>query len=318
MNVTLTASTSPLTAFTLTYQKIRGVNILKNVYYFFPATPKGIVYLCHGTGGSAQNLVNNFEWQEMINDLVYNGYAIVVTEAEEVSLNTDLNGDGTIRWELLPVDTLTNIDYGNIRVLTDTFYARGYATPGIPRYSIGMSDGGAFSAALSYVYNYTAGVSYCAPTSTVVTSSSVTPLQFCMAKYDNNPEVGAAGDATAQTNSTALTGRGICSPFLLHDHSRVYPQRFARWSGISLSLSASIYTELQTNHLLDTRNYLLAAADTIEARVTANPSSYPVMSSLNIAQYTFVTNELDVMYAAHQFFSDYNKTTIQFLGAPCH
>jgi hypothetical protein len=317
-DVTLTASSSPLTPFTLTYEKIRGVNILKNVYYYFPTTPKGIVYLCHGTGGSAQNLVNNFEWQEMINDLVYDGYAIVVTEAEEVSLNQDLNGDGTIRWELLPVDTLTNIDYGNIRVLTDTFYARGYATPGIPRYSIGMSDGGAFSAALSFVYNYTAGVSYCAPTSTVVTSSSVTPLQFCMAKYDNNPEVGAAGDATAQTNSTALTGRGICSPFFLHDRSRVYPQRFARWNGISLGLSASIYAELQTNHLLDTRNYLLAAADTIEARVTANPSSYPVMSGLNMAQYTFVTNELDIMYAAHQFYSDYNKTTIGFLAAPCH
>ena len=317
-NVTLTASCSPLTAFSLKYEQIRGVNILKNVYYYFPATPKGIVYLCHGTGGSAQTLVNNFEWQEMINDLVNDSYAIVVTEAEEVSLNQDLNGDGVIRWDLLPLDTLTNVDYGNIRALTDTFYARGYAQPGIPRYSIGMSDGGAFSAALSFVYTFAAGVSYCAPTSTVITSSSVVPLQFCMAKYDNNPEVGAAGDATAQGNSAALMARSVCSPFFLHDHSRVYPQRFARWSGIGLSLSASIYNELEANHWLDARNYLLAASDTISARVTANPSAYPVMSSLTVPQYTFVNNELDIMYAAHQFFSDYNKTTIQFLGAPCH
>ncbi|HTJ12954.1 MAG TPA: hypothetical protein VL547_13045, partial [Dinghuibacter sp.] len=111
-NVTLTATKASLVSFSLKYEQIRGVNILKNVYYYFPASQKGIVYLCHGTGGSAKNLVNNFEWQEMIDDLVNVGYAVVVTEAEEVSLNQDLNGDGTIRWELLPVDTLTNIDYG--------------------------------------------------------------------------------------------------------------------------------------------------------------------------------------------------------------
>jgi hypothetical protein len=316
-NVTLTASCNYLAPFTLKNEKIRGINNLKNVYYYFPAGHKGIVYLCHGTGGSAQNLVGNFEWQQMISDLVYAGYAIVVTEAEEVTLNQDLNSDGKIRWEQLPADTLTNIDYGNIRALTDTFYTRGYTQPSIPRYSIGMSDGGGFSAALSYVYKYAAGVSYCAPTSTVVTSTSVTPLQFCMAKYDNAPEVGPAGDALAQTNSTALTNRGICSPFNLHDHSRVYPQRWARWSGISQSLSASICNELQKNHLLDTKSYLLLTADSIEARVSASPASYPVLSSLNLVQYTFVTNEFDVMYAAHQFFSDYDKTTIHFLGAPC-
>jgi len=97
----------------------------------------------------------------------------------------------------------------------------------------------------------------------------------------------------------------------------VYPQRWARWSGISLSLSEAIYGELNSSHLLDARSYVVLTADSIVARVTAKPSSYPVMSSLNLVQYTFVTNELDVMYAAHQFFSDYNKTTIHFLGAPC-
>jgi len=95
-DITLTATFSWLAPFTLKYEKIKAINNLKNVYYYFPASQKGIVYLCHGTGGSAQNLVNNFEWREMINDLVYAGYAIVVTEAEEVTLNTDLDGDGKI------------------------------------------------------------------------------------------------------------------------------------------------------------------------------------------------------------------------------
>lgn len=316
-DVSVTASQKSLTPFTLTYEKIRGVNILKNVYYYFPAGHIGIAYLLHGTGGSAQTLVNQFEWTQTINDLVSAGYAIVVTEAEEVSLNQDLNGDGYIRWDIAPLDTSTNVDYGNFRVLTDTFYARGYTAPSIPRYSIGMSDGGAFSAALSYLYKYAAGVSYCAPTNTQVTGSSTTPFQFCMAKYDNNAEVGSTGDATAQSNSSALTTRGICSKFYLHDHSPVYPQRFARRSDISLTLSASLYNELATNHWLDSKNYLTAASDTISARITANPSAYPFAKSLTTAQFEFYTDQLDCMYAAHMYFSDWDKMTISFLQEPC-
>ena len=316
-NITLTATCSYLAPFTLKYEKIKGVNNLKNVYYYFPASQKGIVYLCHGTGGNAQNLVNNFEWREMISDLAFAGYAIVVTEAEEVTLNIDLDGDGKIHWMLLPADTTANIDYANIAALTDTFYLRRYTQPSVPRYSIGMSNGGIFSSALSFIFHYAAGVSYCAPTGTLITSTSTTPLQFCMAQYDNAPEVGATGNALAQTNASALTARGICSPLYLHNHSPAYPQRWARWNGISLSLSKAIFSELQTNHLLDSRNYLVLTADSIEARITASPSHYPVISSLNLAQYTFATNEMDIMFAAHQFFSDYNKTTIHFLEAPC-
>jgi hypothetical protein len=318
-SVTITASFKTMTSYTLHYEMIKGANILKKVYYYFPtiSSQKGIVYLLHGTGGSAQNLVNNFEWIQMMNDLVTNGYAIVVTEAEEVSLNTDTNGDGYIRWDLTPVDTLTNPDYRNFKVLTDTFFARGYTNSSISKYSIGMSNGGAFSAALSYLYHYAAGVSYCAPTSTVVTSSSITPFQFCMAKYDDNAEVGAAGDAQAQTNSQALINRGICSKFFMEDHSPVYPQRFARWSGISSSLSTSLFNELNANHWLNSKNYLTAASATISPIILANPSAYPIASSLNAAQYQYFINEIDDMYAAHQFFSDYNKTTIHFLQTPC-
>jgi hypothetical protein len=316
-DVTLSASQKSLTPFTLNYERIKGVNILKNVYYYFPSGQKGIVYLLHGTGGNAQLLVNQFEWTQMISDLVSAGYAIVVTEAEEVSLNKDLNGDGYIRWVLAPLDTATNVDYGNFRALTDTFYARGYTNSSVPRYSIGMSDGGAFSAALSFLYSFAAGISYCAPTGTQVTNTSTTPLQFCMAKYDNNATVGPAGNATAQTNSTALTGRGICSKLYLHDHSPVYPQRFARLSSISLSLSALIYNELMANHWLDNKNYLTAASDTISARIQANPSAYPMTSALTASQFRFFTDELDCMYAAHTFYSDYDKMTIHFLGAPC-
>src|SRR5882724_3401822 len=157
-NVTVTATTKAIAAFSLKYEQIKGVNILKNVYYYFPAGHKGVVYLCHGTGGSAANLVGTFDWLQTIKNLVSANYAIVVTEAEEVSLNTDLDGDGKLRWHATPLDSTSNVDYGNIKALRDTFYARGYTSSAIPQFSTGMSNGGAFSSALSYLYKFKSGV----------------------------------------------------------------------------------------------------------------------------------------------------------------
>ncbi len=100
-DVTVTGSQKTFTPFTLAYEKIKCVNILKNVYYYFPAGHKGVVYLLHGSGGSAQNIATDFEWSQMINDLVSANYAIIVTESEEVSLNTDFNGDGKLNWDAI-------------------------------------------------------------------------------------------------------------------------------------------------------------------------------------------------------------------------
>jgi len=317
-DVTVTANQKALTGFSLAYEKIKGVNILKNVYYYFPANQKGVVFLLHGTGGSAFNLVTNLDWMQMIRDLVASNYAIVVTEAEEVSLNTDLDGDGKIRWHYTPLDSATNVDYGNIKAIRDTFYTRGYTNSSIPDFSVGMSNGGAFSSSLSYLYKFKTGVSYCAQGIQLIFNSSTVPFQFCMAKYDNSTEVGTAGNATALNNSQLLTGRGICSKYFSNDRSPVYPQRFARMSGISLASSAALYNELKAGHWLDARNYLTATSDSIQPVLVANPSTYPTFNGLTPAQGLFAMNQIDIMYAAHQFYSDLDKTTIKFLDSQCN
>ena len=316
-NITLTASTKAVAAYTLVYEKIKGKNNLKNVYYYFPSGHKGIVYLLHGTSGSAQNLVNNFEWIQMINELVADNFAIIVTEAEEVTLNTDINGDGKIRWNPTPIDTVANVDYANIKAITDTFYNRGYSTRSIPRYSVGMSDGGAFSADLSYVYSFKTGISYCAPSGTFIATTATTPFQYCMAKYDDNPNVGAQGNADALSNSQSFSSRGICSKYFIHDHSPVYPERFARRSDISITVSTNLVNELRKNNWLDSKNYFVNTSGFVSTDVQAKPANYPVFLGLNLTQQVDVLNQIDVMYAAHQFYSDFNRTTIKFLDTQC-
>lgn len=316
-NVTVTASTKASVAYTLQYEKIKGVNILKNVYYYFPASPKGIAFLLHGTGGSAQNIANNYDWILMMRDLVNAGFAVVVTEAEEISLGTDTNGDGKLRWQTLPLDSTTSIDYANIKAIRDTFYARGYANRTIPQYAIGMSNGGAFSCSLSSLYKFKSGISYCAQGFQIIFNTSVIPFQFCMAKYDDNDEVGAKGDADALTYSQLLTGRGICSKYFLQDKSPAYPERFARRSDISIASSTAFFNELKTNHWMDAKNYMTVTADSLGPVLLANPTIYPTYKSFNVSKRLFVTDQIDEMYAAHHFFSDLNKTTIKFLTSQC-
>ncbi len=316
-NITLTGTIKNITAFALQYEQIRGRDRLKPVYSYFPAGHKGIVYLLHGTGGTAQNLVNNYEVIQLTKELVNDGFAVIVTEAEEATTGVDANADGKLRWATTPVDTLSNVDYVNIRTITDTFYNRGVTNRSKPRYSIGMSNGGAFSSLLSYAYNFKAGVSYCAQMGSVLAQISTIPFQFCMARFDNNENVGAAGNAAALTNSNALTGRGICSKYFIKERAPVYPERFARRGDISIAQSQAVFAELKTKNFLDNKNYFTGFSSSLVTAYQANPSSFPAISSLTLLQIGFVLEQIDLSVSDHQMYSDYNRATLKFLNTQC-
>jgi hypothetical protein len=316
-NVSFSGSLKSITPVTLQYEQIRGRDRLKPVYYYFPAGHKGIVYLLHGTGGTAQNLVNNYEFTQLYKDLVNDGFAIIVTEAEEATTGIDANGDGKLRWATTPVDTLNNVDYVNIRNITDTFYNRGVTSRSKPRYSIGMSNGGSFSSTLSYAYKFKTGVSYCAQMGSVLAQVTTIPFQFCMARFDNNDNVGPAGNAQALSDFNTMTGRGICSKYFIKERSPLYPERFARRGDITLAKSAAVFAELKSKGYINSKNYYVGYSSVLTAAYLANPASFPELSGLTGTQLLFVIEQIDLAVSDHQMYSDYNKATLQFLNQQC-
>jgi hypothetical protein len=316
-NVSFTGSVKTIPSFTLQFEQVRGRDRLKPVYYYFPAGHKGFVYLLHGTGGSAQNTAASFEWRQLYKDLISDNFGIIITECEESTTGVDANGDGKIRWNYAPADTVNNVDYANLRIITDTFYNRGMTSRSKPRYSAGMSNGGAFSAALSYIYKYKAGISYCAPSGAAVAQASFTPLQFCMARFDNNENVGPQGNADALTNSQTLSSRGICSKYLIKERSPLYPERFARRGDITIAKSGTVFNELKAKGYLDKKNYFIGYSDTLVAAYQSNPGSYPELNSLTIQQRLFVIEQIDLAVSDHQMYSDFNRATIKFLNTQC-
>ncbi|MFT3702155.1 MAG: hypothetical protein QM802_07285 [Agriterribacter sp.] len=316
-DVTFTGSLVSIPAFTLKYEMIDGKNRPKPVYYYFPTNHKGIVYLLHGTSGSAANLVSNYEWQLLIRDLVTDNFAVIITESEEATTNSDLNDDGYLRWNNIPWDTTTNVDFANIKKITETFYTRGLSDAGKPRYSIGMSNGGNFSTSLSTIYHFKTGISYCAPSGNQIAATTTTPMQFCMARFDENPAVGPTGNANALENSTTITGRGLCSKYFIKERSPLYAERFARSGDISLSASSAIFEELKAHHFIDNKNYFIGTSDDLNAAFIADPSGFPQLKNLSLTQLSFVSAQVSLAVSEHSMYSDYNRASIQFLNTQC-
>ena len=315
-NVSFTGSLRTITPVTLNFEMIRGRDRMKPVYSFFPAGHKGFVYLLHGTGGTAQNTATSYEFKQLIKDLVTDNFGIIITECEEATTGVDANADGKLRWLVSPADSVTNIDYANIKILTDTFYNRGTTNRSKLRYCAGMSNGGNYSAYLSAYYKHKAGVSYCAQAGAVALITT-TPLQFCMARYDNNENVGSAGNAAALSNSQTINSRGVCSKYFIKEHAPLYAERFARRGDISIAKSAAVFNELKSKGYLTNKNYFIGFSDALVTAYQANPAAFPEINSLTPLQKLFVVEQIDLSVSDHQMYSDYNKATLKFFNTQC-
>ena len=316
-NVNVTANFKAFTPFTITFDSIQAQVIKKPVYSYFPANYYGVIYFFHGTGGHASNWINSLEYRQMINQAVADSFAFIVTEADEATTGIDANGDGKLRWSTYPLDSVTNVDMANIKIITDTFINRGYMNRNTKRFSIGMSNGGAYSASCSYLFGFNAGISYCAQGLVPVFAASTVPFQFCMAKYDANDNVGPVGNANALSNANQLASRNICSRYYLHDKSPVYPERFMRIAGVTLAKSQGVLNDLVSNGMVDANNNLILLPDTIVSRYLATPSLFPGFNALTPLQRSEIPSQIKATYADHQFYSDYNALSLAFLKDPC-
>lgn len=295
---------------------IHGYNSDKRVFYHFPENLEGVVWLFHGTGGSADGWAYKTEGRSLVDALIYENLGVIITEAEEITLNTDLNGDGKLRWQSLPPDTLVGIDFLNIIAIRDTLMNRGFYDFSTPQFSIGMSNGGAFSSVVASLFSFDAGVSYCASGLYAVFNQMESPFAFRMALYDDNEEVGPEGNYQAFQHDSLLQVNGICHDYLIHDRQPIYPERFARINGISVSESVNIFNDLVTNGHLDANNYAEYSNDIYNA-VLSVPNNYPSIISIPAALRNDVLLQISAANAEHTFYSDYNYETISFIKNIC-
>lgn len=303
----------------LSEEMMMGRDRMKRVFSYFPANapPIGVCWLWHGTGGSANSWAGSeFEQHQFVKYLVGNGWGVIVTESDESTTQQDLDGNGDLQYDFFP-DSSISADIANVRAIRDTFIQRGKMTWETPQAALGFSAGGAFSTLLASILDWRAAVSHCHPGVEIAVQNTTTPLFLSMNQRDNHPGVGPAGNLNGFENWQYLKDKGLCADFKMLRPSPAYPQRFKRMPGITTSLSYSIHNELVANGCFGPGGYLEKAPAEIEGEVLANPSNWPVALSLTATQRQFVLDQLQVLWSAHHFHTDFMAEDFKFIANPC-
>ncbi len=289
--ITLTATYKSAPNWSPTYETING----RNFGYYFPPNIRGLVFRFHGTGGNGSSFFNSVEDRVTANDLVAAGFAVASPDSDD---RVNKQWDAT-----LPPN---NVDINNVQAIINSFISRGLITANTSIFSLGMSNGGAFSPRVAYALQFKAAATFCAQGGGYINITNV-PQIWNMAQYDDNANVGSAGNAGALANAQFLASRGIVTQYNVNPSSPVYPERFARIPGLTLSDSQIIFNSLKSNGFMDGNNYLLRNPDT-----SGWESFVPTIYN---AYRGDISDELDICYARHKYYSDFDSRLIQFFNA---
>lgn len=315
-DVTLEAQIKPMDV-TLDESTFQGSTQLpKTVLSHWPASPKGLVFLLHGTGGSAK-MIEKAEERYLALSAVDRGYAVLATEAEEVVAG-DQNADEKIRWN--PALVKDNVDFANLDWLVGWLRQEGKIGAGAPLYVIGMSNGGAMALSLGAVggsnvatdfpnLRFEGAVSVCANGRLTSAQLTTTPTAWLLCANDDNDQV---SNDDARANSDVLRERGI--PTLVDEHpaSPLYDQRFMRVPGVDEATSAALAEGLRGGGFVGPDGLFVVSTDEMQAQVQSDPDAFSELMSMGDAL-PEVVNQIRVMQAEHQFYSDWAARALDFL-----
>jgi hypothetical protein len=314
-NTTIQATFRQFTMPESTEDSIQIANSTKPFWYIVPSDLekiKGMILLFHGTGGSRMGWRNQVENWSFVRSAIARNFAVFATDAEEV-LAGDLDNNDKIRWSPFPVNLANNVDHKNIQILLDTLRWRGIITDSLPLFTMGMSNGGAYSPAVAFTLheeqNIRASVSYCAEGTRILFNATTIPMMWNMASQDQHPEIDIQ---KAFDNYMLMQDRSISAEYFANPPAPVYDERFARIEGVSIQKSQDIVNELRANSLLDESGYLTVFTDSLITIIQENITDFPALLSIKASERIQVIKQLSISIADHQFFSDRNNATLDF------
>ena len=291
-SVKVSATYRPTSSWTPTSEAF-GNGILR--YFVPPGTLRGVITLHHGHGGSSASWFALGEQAALSRDAVAQNYAVVAIDSVD-----RVNKQWATQFSADNPDIVNVLNA--LRSLTD----RGLLPVGVPRFALGMSNGGGFVARMAYFGGYAGANAYCAQAGNG--SGSTVPISWNMASNDGNENVGPAGNAEARANFDLAVSRNVPASYARALPSPVHPRRFLRVSGLNESDSQKIYDAVRARGFLDRNDFLTAPPDS-SGIASAIPAAYG-------AQTGAIVDQLKVCWADHQFFADANRRTIEFFNDP--
>lgn len=324
-----------------------GIELLpREVYYFKPQNMKGLVYLFHWTGGTAQGWFDDPMRFEIVKDFINAGFAVAFTSCEERyrknagKQNWDINGDDQIR-NVFDNRNIRNIKFPRIQLqdyvfsqcdllmtkkLHQTLINNNVITDSTCIFSAGFSAGAAFAQTAAYHLRFkaTACIGNSGAESLVAKPDYRIPTIFAYGEKDEdfNPNI---NDYLIKSNvlisCNALQARNV--PYQNHPISPtpLHPKRFTQAENVTFGESQNIYNEFLIKNAVftDTPNsqvFFKFHPSQIRKKLDSFPT-WKAMENNSPDKFTAIDNIIYQIGAGHVATSSKNKKIVNFFKQQC-
>ncbi|WP_045877876.1 alpha/beta hydrolase [Pseudofrankia sp. DC12] len=278
-------------------------------YSYIPVHPTGIIYLFHGSGGSADFAIK-VETTDVLNEMIGRGFGYVATESTERS--------GDRRWNVDDPSMTSNPDLARMDRLRRHVIDSTAVDADTPTYGLGMSNGSAFTALwaaaessagvrISAVALYMAG-----PTRAVDRLGGLRVPTFMVVGVNDT----VTNPAKEKADLAAIADAGL--PTELHEviQRAVTPARYLRVPGVTEATAESVVAAYQQAGIVDSAGRLLAS---LPAGLTGDnadslTSGVRLPTSLTPGQQTAVNAETLATIGEHQFNAEFKVQNAQFFA----
>jgi hypothetical protein len=273
------------------------------VISYVPDHPKGMVYLFHGTNGSAR-FADRIETTDVINRLVARGYGFVSTSSTERT--------GNKRWNVFDPSLTTNPDLARLSRLQAHLVAKTGLEAGTPLVGIGMSNGARFVTLWGQAWR-NAGF----PVKAIWASHGTTAPSFDESGQLTVPSV----FSTSENDFTVPPGQVVLSFSRVRDagtptelyvsHERkLNSVQYERIPGIDANEGTQIVAALIATGVWNSQGTRVEPdIETAATRAAAAQLPASVGSSASEIQ-----DETALLLAVHQFTAEYAEQVIAFFG----
>jgi hypothetical protein len=274
-------------------------------YSYIPEHPTGIVYLFHGTGGSA-DFATKIETVDLLNELIARGFGLVATESTQRT--------GAKRWNVDDPSRTSNPDLARMERLRQQVINTTAVESATPTYAIGMSNGSAFAALwtaalteagipISAVGLYMAG-----PRQAVEQLGGLrVPTFMVIAENDTR-----TSSTKMRADLAKIAAAGV--PTELHEvvERPVTADRYLRTPGVTRETADGIVTALQQAGIIDASGNLLIELRNLEGSRDQLGATIRLPAGLTEEQKAAVNDETLAMFGAHQFNAEFKEQNAAF------
>ncbi len=271
-----------------------------DVIQYIPGDPVGLVFLFHGSHGSAQ-FARKLEVINVLNPLIELGYGFVATESTQ---RTDPK-----RWDPHDLDPVSNPDLARLYRLYQHLIDSTGVTGETPLFAFGMSNGAVFTSAFGHVSEkeglpIRALAMYNGQVSQQVRDDGglVVPTSFIIAENDTT-----VPNVDIRSQQEAMAAAGVTTEIHETLECGLSPYRFTRIPGISEAQSFELFDLAALAGIVDAYGLrILPLEEAVEAvlDLPLPPELQPYWQEL--------ANQLGAVWAIHKVSSRWSDEHVSF------